>query len=450
MLLSPPSLAQGFALTRSPSASALNGYGSGGATPARSRNMQPNALLHAQQQAALNKLIASPGAAAPSAAASSTTLSAPPLSPYSPQVFQRSLGLERRNENQLVALLIALAAAPPPASMKVSDPRPPPPGSPLALLTATASAAEAAAAAASSSTGGEDGQGGAPAPGASSPLFTDAPPPSAPPEAIDPLWQRRVMLVRRDAGAGREPSAAAAVAVSATAAAAAAAIEDAAMPLPHHMHRYLRPLDVALPAATLNDARYYSPFVADSSAAHPTHHHSVTSSSAAAPPPPLLRGVWDAYETLCDAEGVVTLSRVDLSAGARLRAFRQGVRAALLTARSEKDFHRAVVLLGAATYSASANANAHPGSGEGGPGTDPARLYPFLKLWSLTDVLSRKQAHKVSHTYSHHSLSAHSFLAFSSHPHSSPPFFRCTLFSVDAVLFSSGQSVSLRFWCREH
>jgi hypothetical protein len=228
------------------------------------------------------------------------------------------------------------------------------------------------------------------------------------------------MLVRRDAGAGREPSAVAAVAVSATAA-AAAAIEDAAMPQPHHMHRYSRPLDVALPAATLNDARYYSPFIDNSSAVHLNHHHSATASSAAAaPPPPLLRGVWDVYETLCDAEGVVTLSRVDLSAGARLRAFRQGVRAALLTARSEKDFHRAVVLLGAATYSASANANAHPGSGgEGGPGTDPARLYPFLKLWSLTDVVSRKQAHKVSHAPpTHSSRAAHMFLSLCSHPFS--------------------------------
>jgi hypothetical protein len=220
------------------------------------------------------------------------------------------------------------------------------------------------------------------------------------------------MLVRRDAGAGREPSAATASSVSATAA-AAAAIEDTAMHQPHHMHRYSRPLDVALPAATLNDARYYSPFIDNSSAAHLNHHHSAAASSAAAPPPPLLRGVWDAYETLCDAEGVVTLSRVDLSAGARLRAFRQGVRAALLTARSEKDFHRAVVLLGAATYSASANANAHPGGGEGGPGTDPARLYPFLKLWSLTDVLSRKQAHKVSHAHPHTLRAQHTYVPLS-------------------------------------
>jgi hypothetical protein len=244
------------------------------------------------------------------------------------------------------------------------------------------------------------------------------------------------MLVRRDAGAGREPSAATASSVSATAA-AAAAIEDAAMPQSHHMHRYSRPLDVALPAPTLNDARYYSPFVADSSAAHPNHHHSAATSSAAAPPPPpLLRGVWDAYETLCDAQGVVTLSRVDLSAGARLRAFRQGVRAALLTARSEKDFHRAVVLLGAATYSASANANAHPGSGEGGPGTDPAKLYPFLKLWSLTDVLSRKQAHKVSHAHPHTLRAPHICSSFFARIHFLPLFFfRCTLFSVDAVLF---------------
>lgn len=393
--LSPAQAEQGSAAVAVAAAVGRSANGGGGGTAAPSVLSAPSQWGHSRSasgtvtpsvQSASRSTMAQAGQASraaqrsvspPAGAGSGSGPQAPPLCPASPLAFQRALGLEKRTEAGLVALLMGLATAAPPTNTKVSEPRS---GALLAAADAAASLAT---------------------------------PPPTPPAANDPQWQRSAACARMAAGAGRDPNALLHAEERMNAAAVAATGDgDGGAPLV----RLTRTMLAALPPALRRDPRWQSPFVSPPGHAHahahahpgsPSHSASQTQSGseahahAAVDSPALaaLRALWESEEAEEGPRGLAgaaSLAQLDPGSGtgsaARLRvqAFRAGVRAALLTARSEKQFHRQVEMLAAATGAVAPRITAGSPAAAQAPAVDPARLYPFLKLWGRLTALERR------------------------------------------------------------
>ena len=378
-------------------------------------NHPVSAMAGAGLSAQRGSIGGSPGAAlSPSAAAASP---APPLSTASPLVLQRSLGFDKRSEASLVSLLTALSAvalAPAAGSTaatttatvtaKVPDPKP---FSMVATQAAmTLSPKEAAASASPPPVT-------SPAPASNDDEETTSIPPTAPPEAADLELRAQVAAVRRSAGAGHD--------VTEAAAALHGKHPSISSPLdaltgrgnPAEVLRHTKGLVEALaPVPSGVDPRWRSPFVSPPPKAYITSagftapsenpgvaavraqytsfdqhgewrpavarsadsgapgssNAMITSSSSVEPLPPIVPSI--------------SLATMDLTSNrTRSHAFRLAIRAALLTARTEKSYHACVTLLSGLTPSVAGNDN-------------HAKLYPFLKLWNRASLIERKLARK--------------------------------------------------------